>query len=432
MLTEQQTNFPGPSAASSVDDADLDPELDLQIPAHAAVLIATSEYFRRYLESWHPGGGAGGGRPRGGEAAGGDGGSAGSGGGAGGAAGRSRIMIEVEPGELQAAHLMLRYMYTGELPSEGSEPGQLITMVQLADRFSVNRFLARCNSALAEMPLQRLTLDHVIGIFHLPPFLWERPAGQQPGQQRPAGQGPQQQQQRPAGLQGPTAAAQAAHGSAVDPDDAAAAVAAAAAAGPSSSSGGAAAAAAGAPPLAVAVRRAQEKLAELFGDLEAAWADPGRRRDFLRLPLPAVQYLLSRDRTAVYSENTVLVALCDWLHHDGRLGPAAGEPAQRLGRSGEAEAAAAGGGGSDAYALGGQECGPLAPIQLQLGAATFSALGERLAVQRADVPGFVDDEVPYGVYDFFRLDSLHDAVQLEPYTCPHGQLHLSCRVSKCV
>lgn len=64
---------------------------------------------------------------------------------------------------------------------------------------------------------------------------------------------------------------------------------------------------------ATARKRAEEKLVDMFGDLEAAFFDESLRRDFLRLPFAAVRYLVSRTETAVYSENTILVAISDWL-----------------------------------------------------------------------------------------------------------------------
>ncbi|GIL43982.1 hypothetical protein Vafri_1566, partial [Volvox africanus] len=115
---------------------------------------------------------------------------------------------------------------------------------------SACRFLATCNSALADVPLDSLTLDHVASILALPPFLLEDGEG-------PGGRG------------------------------------------------------AGA--LAVARRRAEAKLTAVFGDLEGAWFDPVRRQEFLMLPLEAVRFLIRRTETAVYNENTTLVALTDWI-----------------------------------------------------------------------------------------------------------------------
>ncbi|GLC53493.1 hypothetical protein PLESTB_000755600 [Pleodorina starrii] len=210
-----------PSAAATARAAALSnlPPGSVVYPAHAAVLMSTSEYFQRYFESWFPGDGS------------------------------NVIAIEVEPDEVEAAKLMLRYMYTGQFPSGDVDPSQLLHMVKLADQFSVTRFMAVCNSALADLPLDSLTLDHVASILALPPFLLEG------GAEGPGGDGP----------------------------------------------------------LAVARRRAEAKLAAVFGDLEGAWFDPVRRQEFLRLPLPAVKFLLRRTETAMYNENTALVALTDWI-----------------------------------------------------------------------------------------------------------------------
>ncbi|GIL87465.1 hypothetical protein Vretimale_1620 [Volvox reticuliferus] len=209
-----------PAGAGKAGTIDNLPPGSVIYPAHAAVLMSTSEYFRRYFDAWHP------------------------------ANGSKIVTIEVEPDEVEAAKMMLRYMYTGQLPLHGVDPSQLLRMIKLADQFSVNRFLATCNSALADVPLDSLTLDHVASILALPPFLLEDGEG-------PGGRG------------------------------------------------------AGA--LAVARRRAEAKLTAVFGDLEGAWFDPVRRQEFLRLPLAAVKFLIRRTETAVYNENTTLVALTDWI-----------------------------------------------------------------------------------------------------------------------
>ncbi|GLI70052.1 hypothetical protein VaNZ11_014821, partial [Volvox africanus] len=81
--------------------------------------------------------------------------------------------------------------------------------------------------------------------------------------------------------------------------------------------------------------------------------------------------------------------------------------------------------------LGGEEFAPLICMNLELMAARFNALGEHLPAQRAEVPGYVDDEVPYGVYDFFRQDNLSDVNQLAPFVCRRNLLHLSCKITRC-
>ncbi|GIL43981.1 hypothetical protein Vafri_1566, partial [Volvox africanus] len=213
----RNTQSSGTGKAGTLDDL---PTGSVMYPAHAAVLMSTSEYFRRYFDAWHP------------------------------TDGSKIVTIEVEPDEVEAAKMMLRYMYTGQMPLQGVDPSQLLRMIKLADQFSVNRFLATCNSALADVPLDSLTLDHVASILALPPFLLEDGEG-------PGGRG------------------------------------------------------AGA--LAVARRRAEAKLTAVFGDLEGAWFDPVRRQEFLMLPLEAVRFLIRRTETAVYNENTTLVALTDWI-----------------------------------------------------------------------------------------------------------------------
>lgn len=55
------------------------------------------------------------------------------------------------------------------------------------------------------------------------------------------------------------------------------------------------------------------QVVSLFGDLESAWFKEETKADFLRLPLPALQFLFARTETAVVHENTVLVAMCGWL-----------------------------------------------------------------------------------------------------------------------
>eukprot|EP00878_Enallax_costatus_P020721 GHUV01021912.1.p1 GENE.GHUV01021912.1~~GHUV01021912.1.p1 ORF type:complete len:464 (+),score=88.55 GHUV01021912.1:533-1924(+) len=64
--------------------------------------------------------------------------------------------------------------------------------------------------------------------------------------------------------------------------------------------------------------KAWSKLLEMFGDLEVAWQDRSRRQQFLELPYKAVRKLIASDDVAVSSENTILVALAEWVEASNR------------------------------------------------------------------------------------------------------------------
>lgn len=115
-------------------------------PVHAPVLISTSEYFRTLVSNWSSGL-------------------------------DTVITLEVEPDEVEAAKLMLEYMYKGVLPSSPlTKPQDLLKMIKLADQFGVTRFLTACNAELEKIPTEDLLLEDAITILSLPPFLLDSPA----------------------------------------------------------------------------------------------------------------------------------------------------------------------------------------------------------------------------------------------------------------
>lgn len=81
--------------------------------------------------------------------------------------------------------------------------------------------------------------------------------------------------------------------------------------------------------------------------------------------------------------------------------------------------------------LGAETHTPLVGMTVELTANRFNALGEPIAPQRAEVAGYVEDEIPYGVYDFFRVDNLADMSSISPYTCSREHVHLACKITRC-
>ncbi|GLI71464.1 hypothetical protein VaNZ11_016690 [Volvox africanus] len=118
-------------------------------PVHAAVLAATSDYFRTLLQNWTGGHGVVGG---------------------GGGGGRGVLTMFVDADQVEAAEMMLHFMYTGRLPS-GLSPAQLLALLMLADQYAVGRLLAAVDTAFAGLPLPGLSLEQLLRLYELPEVL---------------------------------------------------------------------------------------------------------------------------------------------------------------------------------------------------------------------------------------------------------------------
>ncbi|KXZ46126.1 hypothetical protein GPECTOR_46g195 [Gonium pectorale] len=71
---------------------------------------------------------------------------------------------------VEAADIMLHFMYTGRLPP-GLLPPQLLSLLLLADQYGVVRLLSAVNAAFAGLPLPGLALPQLLALYELPEVL---------------------------------------------------------------------------------------------------------------------------------------------------------------------------------------------------------------------------------------------------------------------
>ncbi|GIL91432.1 hypothetical protein Vretimale_17820 [Volvox reticuliferus] len=125
------------------------PQLVRVYPVHAAVLAATSDYFRTLLQNWTSGLVSGS---------------------RGGSSGRGVLTMYVNMDQVEAAEMMLQFMYTGRLPN-GLSPAELLSLLILADQYAVGRLLAAVDTAFAGLPLPGLSLEQLLRLYELPEVL---------------------------------------------------------------------------------------------------------------------------------------------------------------------------------------------------------------------------------------------------------------------